>query len=132
MPAFYVIDKDRKAVFSSGKGMLTAADLMGHQERILKDPEFDPTYSQLLDFSGITGIEITSEDVRRLAQKNVFSSDSRRAFVVQDDLQYGLARMFEIHRDIAGETGIRVFRTLDEAMNWIFSRTPDTEAPVAV
>ncbi len=91
MPAFYVIDKDRKAVFSSGKGMLTAADLMGHQERILKDPEFDPTYSQLLDFSGITEIEITSEDVRRLAQKNVFSSDSRRAFVVQDDLQYGLA-----------------------------------------
>ncbi|MBZ5661598.1 MAG: hypothetical protein LAO08_14425 [Acidobacteriia bacterium] len=130
--AFYIIDKERKAVLSSGTGILTAEDLMGHQDRLLKDPDFDPTFSQLLDFTRITGLEVSSEDVRRLAQRNVFSPASRRAFVVQDDLQYGLARMFEIHRDIAGETGIRVFRTLDEAMNWIFSATPEDEPPVAV
>jgi hypothetical protein len=27
--------------------------------------------------------------------------------------------MFEIHRELKGETGIRVFRTFDEAMDWI-------------
>jgi hypothetical protein len=39
--------------------------------------------------------------------------------VVKDDLQFGLARMFEIHRELKGETGIRVFRAFDEAMDWI-------------
>jgi hypothetical protein len=123
MPAFYNIDKDRKLVMSSGAGKLTADDLMGHQDRLLKDPDFDPTYSQVIDLTHITEHHIEPEDVRDLAKRNVFSSTSRRAIVVQDDLQYGLARMFEIHRDIAGETGIRVFRDLDEALNWIFTPT---------
>jgi hypothetical protein len=38
---------------------------------------------------------------------------------VKDDLQFGLARMFEIYRELHGETGIRVFRTLDEALDWV-------------
>jgi len=59
--------------------------------------------------------------VRQFAQRSIFSSRSRRAFVVKDDLQFGLARMFEIHRDLNGETGIRVFRTLDEALDWILA-----------
>jgi hypothetical protein len=41
--------------------------------------------------------------------------------VVKDDLQFGLARMFEIHRDLNGEPGIRVFRTLDDALDWILA-----------
>ena len=30
--------------------------------------------------------------------------------------------MFEIHRELNGETGIRVFRSLDEALDWIAAR----------
>jgi hypothetical protein len=132
VPAFYHIDKDRRLVLSSGTGILTAGEIMGHQDRLIIDPEFDPAFSQLLDFTHITELRVDSEDVRRLAERNVFSSTSRRAFVVQNDLQYGLARMFEIHRDIAGETGIRVFRNLDEALSWIFSQTRAEDSSVAV
>jgi hypothetical protein len=39
--------------------------------------------------------------------------------LVKDDLQFGLARMFEMHRELRGEAGIRVFRTLDEALDWV-------------
>ena len=102
--------------------MLTKADLLGHMERLSKDPDFDPDFSQVLDFRQITALEIGPEDVRQLAQRNIFSPRSRRAFVVKDDLQFGLARMFEIHRELKGETGIRVFRTFDEAMDWIMVR----------
>jgi len=131
MPAFYKIDKERKLVLSLGSGVLTPEDILSHQDRLLNDPDFDPTYSQLADFTKISEYRIGPEDVRPLAQRNIFSPTSRRAFVVKDDLQYGIAKMFEIHREIAGETGIRVFRDLDEALNWIFSpnRAADSTSP---
>jgi hypothetical protein len=120
--AFYTIDKKRRLVLSSGDGVLTKADLLGHMERLSKDPDFDPDFSQVSDFRQVTALEIGPEDVRQLAQRSIFSPRSRRAFVVKDDLQFGLARMFEIHRELKGETGIRVFRTFDEAMDWITVR----------
>jgi len=50
--------------------------------------------------------------------------------VVPNDVIFGLARMYEILRELQGETGIRVFRTLDEALDWVAPkpRTPDTSA----
>lgn len=117
--ASYKIDKKRRLVLSSGDGVLTKADLLGHMDQLSNDPDFDPDFSQVLNFRQINGLELGPEDVRQLAQRNIFSPRSRRAFVVKDDLQFGLARMFEIHRELKGETGIRVFRTFDEAMDWI-------------
>lgn len=119
MPAFYKIDKERRVVLSSGAGVLNRADIQGHMDRLSSDPDFDPNYSQILDFTHLAGVDIGPEDVRQFAQRNIFSPQSRRAFVVKDDLQFGLARMFEIHRELNGETGIRVFRTIDEALDWV-------------
>ncbi len=120
MPAFYKIEKERRLVMSSGPGVLTREDILGHQDRLSKDPDFDPHFSQLLDFTHVTQVDITPEDVRLAARKNIFSPHSRRALLVKDDLQFGLARMFEIHRELEGEKGIQVFRTIDEALDWIF------------
>jgi hypothetical protein len=122
MSAFYKIDKERRLVSSSGTGVLTKADILGHMDRLSNDPDFDPDFSQLIDFTEITGLEIGPEDVRQFAQRIIFSPRSRRAILVKDDLQFGLARMFEIHRDLNGETGIRVFRSLEEAQDWIMAR----------
>jgi hypothetical protein len=119
VPAFYKIDKERRVVLSSGAGVLNRADIQGHMDRLSSDPDFDPNYSQILDFTHLAGVDIGPEDVRQFAQRNIFSPQSRRAFVVKDDLQFGLARMFEIHRELNGETGIRVFRTIDEALDWV-------------
>jgi hypothetical protein len=119
VPAFYKIDKERRVVLSSGAGVLNRADIQGHMDRLSSDPDFDPNYSQILDFTHFAGFDIGPEDVRQFAQRNIFSPQSRRAFVVKDDLQFGLARMFEIHRELNGETGIRVFRTIDEALDWV-------------
>jgi hypothetical protein len=54
--------------------------------------------------------------------KFVRSQDSRRAILVDSDLKFGLARMFEVLRDTMGEKGIRVFRNLDDALDWIFAK----------
>jgi len=121
VPAFYTIDRERELVLSSGSGILTQEDVSNHMERLSTDPDFDPNFSQVLDFTNVTAVEIRPDDIRRLAERNIFSSHSRRAFVVKDDLHFGLARMYEIYRELHGEMGIRVFRNFDDAMNWILA-----------
>jgi hypothetical protein len=122
MPTFYKIDKERKLVMSTYSGVLTIADALGHQEKLPKDPDFDPSFSQLFDVTHVTDVQLTAEDVRTLARTSVFSPDSRRAVLVDSDLKFGLARMFEVLRDTMGEKGIRVFRNLDDALDWIFAK----------
>jgi hypothetical protein len=122
MPAFYKIDKERRLVLSSGAGTFTLADALAHQEKLAGDPDFDPSFSQLMDFTHVTRVELSAEDIRRLAQRTVFSPQSRRAFIMPNDADYGLARMFEILREAQGEYGIRIFRNLDEALDWVLSK----------
>lgn len=123
MPAFYKIDKERRLVMSSASGVFSMADARSHMEKLSRDPNFDPSFSQIADFTQVTRIELSPDDVRILAQRSLFSPDSRRAFIVPNEHAYGLARMFEILRELAGETGIGVFRTLEEALDWVLSKS---------
>jgi hypothetical protein len=120
MPAFYKIDKEHKVVLSTASGTFDLAAALAHQDQLLADPDFDPAYSQLLDFSHLTDVKIDANDVRKMAERSVFWPCSRRAIFVTTDLEYGFARMFEMLRENAGEKGIRVFRNLDDALAWIF------------
>jgi hypothetical protein len=69
--AVYKIDKERSLVLSSGAGVLTKEDILGHMDRLSKDPDFDPDFSQLLDFTQITALEIEPEDVRQFGQRTI-------------------------------------------------------------
>lgn len=111
---------------TTASGILTLADSLCHQDRLRKDPDFSREFSQLMDFTQVTEVALTSEDIYRLAKASVFSPHSRRAILVDSDLKFGLARMFETFRDIRGEKGIRVFRRLDEALDWIFDQNTAT------
>jgi hypothetical protein len=122
MPAYFKVDKERRLVMSTGSGVFTMSDALAHQENLLKDSDFEPNFSQLWDLTHVTEVDLTSEDLRSLAQTSIFSSDSRRAILGNADLVFGLARMFEIYRDSLGETGIRVFRNLDDALEWVLAK----------
>ena len=88
MPAYFKIDKKRRLVMSTISGVFTLADGLSHQEKLLKDPDFAPSFSQLLDCTHVTKIELVPEDVRRLAQRAIFSSNSRRAILAE--LRHGI------------------------------------------
>lgn len=119
MPAFYKIDKERKLVTVSGSGVLTKEEVLENMDRLSKDPDFDPSFSQIMDFTPFTRGDFTPDDVRLFARRNIFSPESRRAMVVKEDVYYGLARIFQAHRELAGETGIQVFRNIEEAWKWL-------------
>ncbi len=123
MAADYKIDKERRLVISTASGVLAMADVLAHRERLFNDPDYDPNFSQLMDFTPVTQFCIEPGEIRSLAQTMVFSADSRRAIVAPSDLLFGFARMYEILRDSAGETGIRVFRDRDEALDWVLAKS---------
>jgi len=118
MPASYQIDKARRLVISTASGFLTAANILAHQRQLLGDPDFDPTCSQIVDCTAVSGIDLSADDVRAVAATTIFSAYSRRAVVVTTDEQCGLVRMFKMIREGHGEYGIQVFRDRDEALHW--------------
>jgi hypothetical protein len=119
MPADFYIDVPRRMVFSIGTGVLRFADLREHMERLLREPDFCPEFNQLLDFRHATDVVITTEEIILLAARKVFSPTSRRAFVVTTDLHFGLVRMFGSYREFAGEQGIKIFREMPPALEWL-------------
>jgi hypothetical protein len=126
MPADFHIDTERGMVFSKATGVFSCSDVLDHMARLLSHPDFRPIYNQLLDFRGITKVDLSSDEVRELGQRTIFSPQSRRAFVVASDLQFGLARMFGIYRELEGEEGIKICREMKEALSWLsLSTEPD-------
>ena len=65
--------------------------------------------------------DISSMDVRELAQfvlqNQPSPPPSRIAFVTRRDVDFGMARMFEVFRETP-PTEFRVFRDYDEALSW--------------
>lgn len=109
MPAFYKIDKAHKLVMSTASGVFHLEAALAHQDQLLLDPDFDPTYCQLLDFTHVGEIDLSTEDIHKLAERHVFWPCSRRAILVSSDLGFGFAKLFEMLRREAGEKGIQCF-----------------------
>ena len=77
----YKIAKDRRLVLSTASGVFTLADALAHQEQILADPDFNPQFSQLMDFTHVTKIDLSAEDICKLAERDIFHPTSSRAIL---------------------------------------------------
>jgi len=119
MPASYKIDRERRLVFSAASGVFSVADALSHHEKLSNDPDFDPSFSQIADFTQVTRFELSADDIQLLAQNGLFSANSRRALVASSEVAFGLARMYGTLRELSGESGGHVFHTLDEALQWV-------------
>jgi hypothetical protein len=67
-------------------------------------------------------LTLTGSEIRELADfmkiEGVLDNPARMAFLVSGDLEFGLIRMFEVHRAEAG-LDIRVFRDHPAAVAWL-------------
>jgi len=98
------------------------ADALAHQEKLRKDQDFDPSFSQIMDLTQVIEFALEANDIRRIAQTTIFSRESRRAIIASSDLVYGFGRMFEILREIAGETEFAFFGTSTKLLTGFFPR----------
>lgn len=122
MPFSYVIDKERKLVISTAWGDCSADDVREFRKRVLSDHDFDPSFSQLADLTGVTKVNFSPDEVRMLAAKSPFSPQSRRAMVAENQMIFGLSKMYGILRNLGGDKLIRVFRTRSEALHWLLEK----------
>lgn len=119
MPHFYKIDKERRFVLSTISGEFTYADAIAHQRDLSADRDFDPTFAHLADFTYATFVKISGEEIRQFAQRTIFSPDVKRALIIPNLADFGFGRMYEALRNLDGQPGIRAFRTLEEALDWV-------------
>ena len=118
MPFDFVIDAEHRIVYSRGWGVFTKADVLAHRQRLKANPQFDATFRQLADFSGVTRFAISATSVKALTTSDPWDSDARRAFLAPADVVFGMARMYEM---LMGKftSNIAVFRRAEEAERWL-------------
>ncbi len=120
MPCTYVIDKQRRLVLTKAWGLVTAAEVIAHQTQLRGDADFDRTFFQLFDASGVTKLDHDQRDVQLLAAREMFSAESRRAFVAGNEVVFGIGRMFEIYRELSGVgEQVRIFQDMNAALQWL-------------
>ena len=127
MPISYEILKGERLVVCTASGFIRGDDVLDFHDWIMKDPDFDPTFSQLVDCTAITKTDVTPGRMRVLAERSPFSLEARRAMVAHSALGFGLSRVYEIVRTLRGDKHIHVFRNRADALKWLLAEEDTTE-----
>jgi len=115
----FTIDVHQKLVVSTYCGEINDADLFDVASLIASHPDFDPMFSEIVDFSGVTGGTVSSAAVERKArQQSIFSTTSRHVAIAPQAHLFGLARMFAVYAEQT-KPNIMVVRTMNEARQFL-------------
>jgi hypothetical protein len=120
LPCRYFIDKERRLVISTGWDDVTAEEMQAHQDQLLNDPDLNPEFNQIIDARKVTAVEASSQEIRRLARRNPFSTTSRRAVVATLPAVFGVARMLSSYHELSQKPSqIYCFYDLPSALRWL-------------
>jgi len=115
------IDSDAGILYTTLRGAVTVNEIVDAFNRLFKSPDFRPGLSGLAD-TRESQFSSSQSDVRRLADLMIENRDrigpSRTAIVVDSDIDYGMARMYEVFAE-QSMTETRVFKDIDQAMIWL-------------
>lgn len=119
MAVSYRIDSDKRLVITTLTDTLSFAECSRHHGQLAADPDFQPDFSELMDGSGLTWVELNSTAIFDLSRTYPFGPRSRRAINCGESLKhFGLARMFQtLARGKHGD--IQVFRSAEESVRWL-------------
>jgi hypothetical protein len=99
MPADFELMPSTRTIYTRGWGSLSDADLLDHMARIaalFRSGALDAEWAQICDFTGVENLDgVTSDGIRRAAEGNPWPRYTVRAFIVNSDEQFGLARMYQ-------------------------------------
>ena len=119
MPADYKIDNSQSIVFSLAYGNLTDPEVFKHQDKLRNDPDFESSFSQLVDCTNVTHIDdLSLKALSVLADRDPFGLGSQRAFVAPHNPDYDVFRLYEllttVHKDV-----VVVFKEMREAREFL-------------
>jgi hypothetical protein len=98
-------------------------------DELASDPRYSPGMNLLFDHTRLDVTPLTTEDIyeigRAVAERGDAFARTPIAVVVADPVGYGVTRMAEAQADLPapstrpGSSYVRVFYTLDEAVDWL-------------
>ena len=118
MPVDYRIDKQNAVVLTTARGVLTVDDIMAFRRRLDANPDFSPDMKQLIQLLGVTEVNVTKSEWRTLAKTDPFMPGALRALVGDQDITFGILRMYEMMTDRPG-ISVHVFRDMEAAREWL-------------
>jgi hypothetical protein len=125
MPFETSFDPRRRLMITRASGGITLADLRAYQQELGQRPEFDATWAHIFDARDAARFDVSSADIRALSETSVLATSARRAMVATNPAIFGEFRMYATSRQLrAGGSEIGVFKTLEEAIEWVTSLTP--------
>ncbi|MBI1372274.1 MAG: hypothetical protein GC159_05875 [Phycisphaera sp.] len=121
MPIDYVTEISLGLSRMTVSGRVIFADLESLVRRQLNDPDYALCSRELVDARDVTP-DVTSDELRRyaelIARHNGSLPKTRTAIVTNDDLTFGLARMYSGMVESTGRE-VEVFRTIADAERWL-------------
>ncbi|MGA8036698.1 MAG: hypothetical protein WB985_12085 [Candidatus Acidiferrales bacterium] len=126
MPSHFDFDFDNKIIRCRVDGVVTDDSLREHYREIAAHGAARPTFRGLLDMSGVTALNVTSNTIRELAAlpPAIPDPDVPRVIVAGSAQMFGMARMFELQ---GAETrpNLHVVRTERDAFAILGVRSPE-------
>ena len=115
------IDEQKNIAYIKLSGLLSQEVILRAFDSTVSDKRYKKGMGRLWDFRDADLSSIDSETIAAMAQYSLKFpagiNDVKVSFVTDTELEYGLARMFEMLSN--ARTPICVFRAMDEAENWM-------------
>lgn len=122
MPMSYQIDTDRKLLLIRGSGRLTDAEMIACVDELREDPAVRPDLQTLSDMREIE-VGFTPAGVEAMVAAMRSSANPRdgvkAAIVVGSEVAFGMGRMFQLRTDEDLDPRFRVFRSMQDALEWL-------------
>ncbi len=123
MPLVFVVLPEQSLVLSKAWGAVTGAEFHAQARALPTDPAFRRSFKQLTDLRLVTTPAVSAEDIHKLAALNPFDQTARRVAIAQNDLAFGLSRMYQMliesQAGLVREEPMRIFRELDDGIRWL-------------
>jgi len=127
MPIRYSVDRLHGRLLTHADGVVTFQDINAHLDLEQRDHNLDRP--ELIDARGAT-TRLTTEQIRRLVQRAAnmlrVADLGPTAIVTNDDVIFGMARMYALLADSVG-VAAEVFREVDSASRWLTRITAERD-----
>jgi hypothetical protein len=116
----YVIQPSGRRINAHVGAQTSGAELLEGMEALLADPDYDPSFSILIDLRQLERAPSVPElaELANFVRARAVTRDARRAFVTSSPVFHQIAKLFtRLARGAAAR--YRVFRSTEDAEAWL-------------
>lgn len=109
------VEVDQRVIVCTFTGELNDGDVLSIRGLIASHPAFDPSFSEILDFRGVTTANLSTPAIELVSRRaSNFDRNSIHIIVAPQDLIFGLGRMSQAYAENT-RPNTAVVRTMEEA-----------------